>query len=164
MGLEHERVDPIIIKKTGKHKWRPCGGYVDQSGHPSPYGFTSWPAWLQKLRIELDAMTGPQLAAWFDRKLLDAPGKVIPPGDHMRTRLLEQIERQAKKDIEEKILLRAEAKIKKRVDAIMVQAHSNVPDANEMQLIVAEKLKQRPVEWWRSIVDDLRHGYLDEHP
>ena len=51
MGLEHERVDPIIIKKTGKHKWRPCGAYVDQSQHPPPHGFTSWSAWLQKWRI-----------------------------------------------------------------------------------------------------------------
>ncbi len=45
----------------------------------------TWEAWLQKYRVELNAMTMPQFMRWFEAKRVaaieqaDIPQKVIPP-------------------------------------------------------------------------------------
>ena len=62
MGLPIEPVN----RKAGKV---PVAHYVD----------SQWRQWLQKNRIELNAMGTPMLLKWLDGKMSKAAGKLIPP-------------------------------------------------------------------------------------
>lgn len=68
MDLEVEGVET-------RSRFSPVADYVLES----QYG-AYWRDWLQRSRIEINAMTTPQLIAWLDRKMAKRHGvKVIPP-------------------------------------------------------------------------------------
>jgi hypothetical protein len=65
MGLEVETVE------QGKYP-KPVADYVREHGG-------NWDNWLQTHRVELNAMTTPQLIQWLDQKMADhGSGKLIP--------------------------------------------------------------------------------------
>lgn len=58
----------------------------------------NWPEWLQHNRIELNAMTTPQLLAWLDRKMEEhGQGRLVPPAEV----LAEHLEQQARAQVAE---------------------------------------------------------------
>jgi hypothetical protein len=63
--------------------------------------------WLQSHRIELNAMTSPQLVAWLDRKFAPFRGKVIPPAEVMARRLDDDVRAILRERIVARILARA---------------------------------------------------------
>ncbi len=71
MGLQIEEV-----KRDGT-KRLPVADYVDEAEQE----------WLQGHRVELNAMTSPELLAWLDRKMEPYCGKVIPPDEVLTDRL-----------------------------------------------------------------------------
>jgi hypothetical protein len=79
MRLEVER-----LEETSRLK--PVAAYV--SGHGG-----NWENWLQTNRVELNAMTTPQLIDWLDRKMADhGGGKLIPPKHVLERELAERLE------------------------------------------------------------------------
>lgn len=72
LGLEpSEALDMSLQVENVKRKKRsPVASYVSQS----------WAEWLQKHRVELNAMSSPQFIAWLDEKMAaHGGGKVVPP-------------------------------------------------------------------------------------
>jgi hypothetical protein len=165
MGLEVESVDSVTMASTGNEKRRPCGAYVDeQTEHQPPEPFKSWGDWLQKWRFELDAMTGPQLAAWFDAKLVDAFGKVIPPAAHMTTELLDGIRRKAERNIEAELLAGLRPEIDRRVAAVMRAARKRIPKATKLVARVERALEHDPRQSWADVIAGMMPGYTSEPP
>ena len=72
MGLE---VETLAVKSDARRK--PVADYVverdDEEGE-------DWDEWLQTHRVELNAMTTPELIEWLDDKMAEhGDGKLIPP-------------------------------------------------------------------------------------
>ena len=72
MGLEVEEIEQAKMRRA-------VADYVLKRTDRAPDG-TEWEEWLQTHRIELNAMTTPELIAWLDRKMAEhSTGKLIPP-------------------------------------------------------------------------------------
>jgi hypothetical protein len=81
MGLALEPVE----RKGGKR--HPVADYVHERGDGK-----KWNDWLQHKRIELNAMTTPQLIAWLDKKMQKfGQGRLVPPADVVAARLEQQV-------------------------------------------------------------------------
>jgi hypothetical protein len=102
MGLQAEAVKPKVNKKTGAPKKVPVGGYVPEY----------WRRWLQKNRVELNAMTTPQFLDWLDAKMAPYAGKVVPPEEVMAERLEEELTEQVRAAVQQRILRDAGAEQK----------------------------------------------------
>ena len=82
MGLE---VETIEIGKTRK----PTADYVALYDDDN-----DWDQWLQTHRVELNAMTTPQLIDWLDEKMETyGDGKLIPPQDVLVDELMTETEK-----------------------------------------------------------------------
>ena len=85
MGLEIEPVE-------GTDRRRAVAPYVaehDEDWRPwlSAHGFDSWADWLQRYRIELNAMPPAKRIAWLTEKIERyPPRKVVPPPQWSCTR------------------------------------------------------------------------------
>ena len=77
MGLEVE-----ILEE--KDRAKPVADYVPERATGSD--------WLQTNRVELNAMTTPQLFAWLDAKMAEhGDGKLIPPAHVLEQELAEKV-------------------------------------------------------------------------
>jgi hypothetical protein len=137
MGLEPENVERK--KKTnGKLMRVPVGRYVSER----------WRAWLQKQRVELNAMTTPQFLEWLDRKI--APhhkGKVLPPLKVMRERLEADVRQKARATITEEIL--RQANIDGRLEEEMGRLRKDIrARAAKLPAEVRDALARKPEESW----------------
>jgi hypothetical protein len=97
MGLQVEKV------KRDSNKRLPVADYVDEK----------WQKWLQKNRIELNAMTTPRLLAWLDRKFEEYGGKLVPPESVLADRLEAETWQCLQDQITEQVL--RQARIPERV-------------------------------------------------
>jgi hypothetical protein len=97
MGLEPE---PMEEKKgkDGKKKVVAVARYVD----------ARWRKWLQRWRIELNAMTTPQFLQWLDSKMaFHSKGKVVPPVEILSEKLEEDVENKLREKITAEVLAKA---------------------------------------------------------
>jgi hypothetical protein len=138
MGLEVEAVE------RGKNR-KPVADYVrdrDDGDH--------WDDWLQTHRVELNAMTTPQLIDWLDQKMTDhADGKLIPPPPVLEQELADRIERKLRAAITERIL--REAKLDEQVaDAV---AAIKTPDGMTLAQDIAKLFTRKPDREWRDHVE-----------
>ena len=77
MELEVENVKVKISNKTGEPIIKPVADYVRDRDEEEG---EDWAEWLQTHRVELNAMTTPQLIEWLDGKMAKhGEGKLIPP-------------------------------------------------------------------------------------
>ena len=93
LGLEPwEAVALGLPVESPEHKGRqPVARYVSERDDGE-----KWAEWLQSHRIELNAMTTPQLIAWLDRKMEEhGQGRLVPPAEV----LAEHLERQARAQV-----------------------------------------------------------------
>jgi hypothetical protein len=106
--------------------------------------------WLQTQRIELNAMTTPQLIAWLDQKMADhGGGKLIPPGEVLEQELAERIEEKVREEITERIL--READLDGQVaDAV---AAIKTPDGAKLARDIAKLFKREPDAEWRKHIE-----------
>ena len=123
-----------------KDRQKPVADYVhDHDG--------DWVDRLQTNRIELNAMTTPQLIEWLDAKMAEhGDGKLIPPGDVLEQELAEQTERKVRADITERVL--REARIDDQVAAAV--AAIRTPDGAKLAREIARLFKRVPDAEWRS--------------
>ena len=95
MGLEVE-----TLEETKRVK--PVADYVRE--HDG-----DWENWLQTHRVELNAMTTPQLIDWLDEKMAEfGDGKLIPPEAVLEQELADRIESKVRAEITERILREAD--------------------------------------------------------
>jgi hypothetical protein len=106
-----------------------------------------WENWLQTSRVELNAMTTPQLIDWLDRKMLmHGDGKLIPPADVLEQQLAEQIERKVRADITERILREAglDAQVTEAIAAI------RMPDGAKIERDIKRMFERKADAEWRN--------------
>ena len=105
MGFDAEEFEQGETK-SGEDRRRPVAQYVRDYDEENG---TDWVEWLQTNRVELNAMTTPQLIEWLDRKMAEHGAvKLIPPSkviadefedklaDAVRAAVIERILREAK--------------------------------------------------------------------
>jgi hypothetical protein len=138
MGLPVEHV------KRGKRR-KPVGSHIDEE----------WAEWLQKYRIELNAMTTPQFIGWLDQKMADhSGGKVVPPAEVMKCHLATGVRGRVDAAVRERILRDAHAD--EQVEAALTLMEPAVrARAADLEAIVRAGLEQTPTDSWRAPVDRL---------
>jgi hypothetical protein len=100
-----------------------------------------WDEWLQTHRVELNAMTTPELIGWLDRKMHEfGAGKLIPPADVLEEDLAERTREKVRAAIADRIL--REAGWDALVEAAM--AALELPDGDELTRGVAQLFEDRP--------------------
>ena len=143
MGLEVETFD------RAEHR-RPVADYVAERDDDD------WTDWLQTHRIELNAMTTPELIDWLDGKMETyGDGKLIPPETVLVDELMAETEQRLRIAITERILSEAglEAQVAAAVGALAL------PDGAGLRRGVAEMFEGQPETSWRAhieaVADDL---------
>jgi hypothetical protein len=112
---------------------------------------TNWEAWLQKHRVELNAMTTPRFLEWLDRKFADQSGKVVPPDEVLVERLRADTRKELERRITERILRRAN--ITARVDRSMSRRLPLLQSqAEALRAEVERTLETSPEQSWSAPV------------
>lgn len=144
MGLEVE-----TLEEGKQHK--AVANYVLE------YDGDDWEEWLQTHRVELNAMTTPQLIEWLDEKMAEhGSGKLIPPPDVLEAELAECFEAKVRAALTAEILL--EAGFERRVaDAV---AGTKTPKAATLKKDIRQLFEDEPESEWRdhikAVVADLK--------
>ena len=117
---------------------------------------SDWDEWLQTHRVELNAMTTPQLIEWLDEKMETyGDGKLIPPQDVLVDELMAETEKRLTRQITASIL--SEAGLETRVAAAM--AALSLPGGDDLRRGIAEMFENDPETGWRAhieaVADDL---------
>jgi hypothetical protein len=109
-----------------------------------------WDNWLQTNRIELNAMTTPQLIEWLDMKITQfGNGKLIPPTQVLEEDLADRIETKVRTAITESIL--SEAKVEDQVAAAIVAIKT--PDGAQLSCDIVELFEQQSDREWRDAIE-----------
>jgi hypothetical protein len=108
-----------------------------------------WEEWLQTHRIELNAMTTPQLIDWLDQKMARYE-KLIPPEDVLSDELDQRIEENVRSKIMDRIL--RETGFKDQVAAAIADIEK--PDGSDLAKGIKKLFEQEEDREWR---DHIRH-------
>jgi hypothetical protein len=136
MGLEVETLEEMKRQK-------PVADYIGEHGG-------NWENWLQTHRVELNAMTTPQLIEWLDEKMAEfGSGKLIPPTPVLEQELADRIESKVRAAITERIL--REAKIDDRVAAAI--AAIETPDGAKLARDIKRLFEQQSDREWRDAIE-----------
>jgi hypothetical protein len=138
MGLEVETVEET-------KRVKPVADYVRER-EDGDY----WDNWLQTHRIELNAMTTPQLIEWLDEKMDEfGGGKLIPPAPVLEQELADRIKSKVRAAITERIL--REAKLDDQVAAAI--AKIKTPDGTKLARDIERLFEQQPDREWRDAIE-----------
>ena len=144
-------VETLAVKSDARRK--PVADYVverdDEEGE-------DWAEWLQTHRVELNAMTTPELIEWLDDKMAEhGDGKLIPPEPVLVKELEAEIEKRLREQITQRIL--READLDGQVSA--ARAAISTPDGDALQEGIEAMFAAEPETEWRAhiktVVDDL---------
>jgi CBS domain-containing protein len=136
MGLEVETVEET-------KRVKPVADYISEHGG-------NWEHWLQTHRIELNAMTTPQLIEWLDEKMDEfGGGKLIPPTHVLEQELADRIESKVRAAITKRIL--REAKIDDQVAAAI--AAIRTPDGAKLARDIKRLFEQQSDREWRDAIE-----------
>jgi hypothetical protein len=140
MGLDVEDVEENDRRK-------PVADYVIEREDAAPDG-EAWEEWLQKHRVELNAMTTPQFIGWLDGKLVDH-GKLVPSPDVLTVELNERIEEKLRASITERIL--REAGVEDQIAAGI--AAIEMPTADALTEGIRQMFEREPDREWRDHIE-----------
>jgi hypothetical protein len=136
MGLEVETLEEAKRQK-------PVADYIRERGG-------NWEDWLQTNRVELNAMTTPQLITWLDQKMTEfGCGKLIPPPQVLEQELADRIESKVREAITERIL--REAKLDDQVAAAI--AAIKTPDGAGLARDIKRLFEQQSDREWRDAIE-----------
>lgn len=147
MGLQTEEVS------SGKDRRIAVAEYV----HPR------WREWLQKQRIELNAMVDSGMFLdWITGKFEDYAGKVIPPKPVITNRLAEEVEALARRRITERVLqaARIDEQVQAAMDAlrpVLLAAGETLPDD------VYSALQRENKQAWTDVIDSTASRLIEAH-
>jgi hypothetical protein len=149
MGLEVEKVEVTISKKTGEPIYKPVADYVQERKDHAPDGDT-WEEWLQTHRVELNAMTTPQFIEWLDEKMTThGVGKLVPPEEVLVKELEERIEKKVRETLTERIL--REAGLDRQVKAAIEKIKT--PSAATLTKGIKASFKEQLDRQWRDHIE-----------
>ena len=156
MGLEVETVEAGKRRKPTAEYIKDHDGTDDVDAAGDDVSDIDWDEWLQTHRVELNAMTTPELIDWLDQKMeKHGDGKLIPPTDVLADELTVGTEQRLRAQITERVL--READIDAQVAAAL--AALELPDGETLKRDIAEMFEDRPDAEWRAhiekVVDDL---------
>ena len=137
MGLEVETVE------DGEKK-RAVADYVRERRD------RNWDEWLQRRRVEINAMTTPAFIAWLDAKMAaHGSGKLVPPDDVLMDEWHDRLEKQVRKDITTRILREAglEDRVAEALEAI------RKPTATDLAKGIRKSFKDEPEAEWRTYIE-----------
>jgi hypothetical protein len=144
MGLQ---VEPV--KRQGG-KAAPVADYVPPE----------WKEWLQGHRVELNAMPTGQFLAWLDAKMADYAGKVIPPPEVLRGRLVDEMRGRLRDMITAEVLEAAD--VDGRVEVAMEALAPAVRRRSKsLKSAVTAALKEQPTEPWSAPVAHVAGELID---
>jgi hypothetical protein len=139
----------LEIEEVEYKKRQAVADYVRAREDLAPNGQT-WEEWLQKHRIELNALTTPQFIAWLDAKMAEhGNGKLVPPDDVVEDELEERLEAKVRNSIRERILREAgfEKQVADTLEAI------ELPSSVELIDGIKESFTRNPEDEWRKHID-----------
>ena len=113
--------------------------------------------WLQGNRVELNAMTTPQLLEWLDDKMAEHDGeKVVPPADVIVEEMDERLTDRLRKKITARILEDAgiDDQVKEARRAI------TIPTGEDLEEETGEWLVDNPEKHWRDYVEEVAGDLL----
>ena len=142
MGLEVEEIERGDTRRA-------VANYVLERADRAPDG-TKWEEWLQTHRIELNAMTTPELIAWLDRKMAEhSTGKLIPPPVVIAVELEQLLKTRLRELITERILRKAglDRQVEEAFTAIELPRHDTLTKG------IAKMFKRAPEREWRDHID-----------
>jgi hypothetical protein len=138
MGLEVE-----TLEETKRNK--PVADYIGEQEDDE-----DWDDWLQTHRVELNAMTTPQLIEWLDAKMAEfGGGKLIPPQDVLEQELADRIEDKVREAITGRIL--REAKAEDQITAAIAKIAT--PDGEELASDIEELFEEESDSEWRDAIE-----------
>lgn len=146
MGLEAEKL-------PASDDYRPVADYVRERDANFPNegpGGISWERWLQRHRVELNAMTTPQFIAWLDAKMAEhGAGKLIPPEDVIKAELEVKLKAKVTNAVTERILREANAEhqIKETLASI------KRPSGASLFRDIKAMFEREPEKEWRALID-----------
>jgi hypothetical protein len=142
MGLEAESVE------KGERR-KPVADYILERDDDD-----YWEEWLQKHRVELNAMTTPQFIEWLDQKMAGYD-KLIPPAAVLRDELNERIAYKVRADLIEQIL--KEAKLDECVAAAL--AKIKAPDVTDLFDGIQQLFEEQPDAEWRDHIEAVANKF-----
>jgi hypothetical protein len=144
LGLEpaEGRAMGLAVEELTYKKFQDVANYVPREDQE----------WLQKNRIELNAMTTPQFLSWLDAKF-EAYEKLVPPPAVMRSRLEENVRSGLKEKITAEVL--EEAGIDDLVDDAFEDLKPKIETlAETLDSNVKEALDEdKSLPWWSPLED-----------
>jgi hypothetical protein len=142
MGLEVEPVDSKRRKKNGAAVRTPTGRYLRPAERE----------WLQRNRVELNAMSTAQFIAWLDRKMAaHSTGKVIPPAKVVRDQLTDTARARLTQLLCEKVI--REARVEERVADLMAGKKRELAAAGKATAAsLGDDLTGAPHSHWSKLV------------
>ena len=143
LGLEPwEAVDlGLQVERVTYQKRQPVADYVDGV----------WADWLQENRVELNAMSTATFIGWLDGKLADYGGKVIPPADVMKTRLVGEVQDRLRRQIIDQVI--RQAGVDKQVDQAFAGLRGELDaEGDRLPRLVADYLEDEPTDNWQDPV------------
>ena len=139
MGLEVETVE------AGERR-KPVADYVGlYEGDDN-----DWDEWLQTHRVELNAMTTPELIEWLDDKMeVYGSGKLIPPTEVLEDTFMTLAEERLRAEITERILREAD------LDGQVAEAVAALdpPDGEALRRDIENGFAVDPEAEWRDIIE-----------
>ena len=124
----------------------------------------TWANWLQKYRVELNAMSTPQFIAWLEGKIKAYDqGKVIPPEGMMTEYLDAKLQADLDRRIGERIL--RENNHGAQVEAAFREVKQSFSDRQiRLTEIVPAELARRPAPLWKEVVEGVGGEVLRKYP
>jgi hypothetical protein len=111
---------------------------------------TTWEEWLQTHRVELNAMTTPQLIAWLDAKMAKhGVGKLVPPDEVLVKELKVRIEKKVRANLTERIL--REAGLDDQVKAAIKKIKQ--PSATTLAKGIRQSFREKLDREWRDHIE-----------
>ena len=150
MGLEVETVEAGERRKPVADYVKDHDGEGDVDANGNDISDIDWDEWLQTHRIELNAMTTPELIAWLDDKMeAYGSGKLIPPAEVLEETFMTLTEERLRAEITERILRDAD------LDGQVAEAVAALdpPDGEALRRDIEDSFKEDPEAEWRDIIE-----------
>ncbi len=134
MGLQEEPVQ--------RERKSPVAGYISHE----------WGKWLQKNRIELNAMSTPLFLSWLDRKMsrYGSP-KLIPPEDVIRGEYFGALRNEIGESVTRRVLRESDAE--GQIDAAYLDAVKGIHEERWTEIVSAALDRDQTKEWRAPVKD-----------
>lgn len=144
MGLQVEKV----VDREGGNRRVGVADYVPEEDRQ----------WLQGHRIELNAMSTPQLLTRLDRKMAElSQGKLVPPAEVVTAQLHKSVEKCLTSEIQTRILRDARAEVQ-IADAVRAVSGEVERAGKVLANLLSGELGKKPDQPWREPVESKAKG------